>query len=303
MQNKELDEKQIDLLINVINLSSNIIKKDINDKKDKLNSVIKQLTNKTIDNMTPFQIENEINSINKNTNIPAIIRNELVGEFIKYNQLENYQKDIQDKLKEINKLKSANMSSEEKEKVSKILKGFFTENDGVEIKKGITDLRAVVKSTNTVKKINDKINRLNNELINRGILTNLGSQKNKKDKKQSNLEYKIYKLNKKKIKEESKQKIIMIKREEMIKKRNIKLSKLTQKYAKYVLEAKSQKKIDRLSKKLNKLKAKPIKLKSARRILFKEKIISLFTKKGEYDFRSWSKRRIDDYNKKSGKSL
>jgi len=303
VQNKELDEKQIDLLINVINLSSNIIKKDINDKKDKLNSVIKQLTNKTIDNMTPFQIENEINSINKNTNIPAIIRNELVGEFIKYNQLENYQKDIQDKLKEINKLKSANMSSEEKEKVSKILKGFFTENDGVEIKKGITDLRAVVKSTNTVKKINDKINRLNNELINRGILTNLGSQKNKKDKKQSNLEYKIYKLNKKKIKEESKQKIIMIKREEMIKKRNIKLSKLTQKYAKYVLEAKSQKKIDRLSKKLNKLKAKPIKLKSARRILFKEKIISLFTKKGEYDFRSWSKRRIDDYNKKSGKSL
>jgi len=66
--------------------------------------------------------------------------------------------------------------------------------------------------------------------------------------------------------------------------------------------------MENLNNKIEKLKNKDIKMKSANRILFEQRIISIFKnksvdEKGNADYRSWVEKRVDYLNNKAGRSL
>ena len=245
---------------------------------------------------------------------------------------------------ELIKMKNNPNKAVENYEIGKVLNNFFTVHSnpsyGINsnIKNGESGFHRIVSSTFTYNKISDKIDKLNAKL---SKLPNNNFNPETHPiilPKSERIKWDLEILERKKQKEEDKRKLIMLKREDAIMERSKEISKLEAKrelklkkmqgkingrnnlFSKAIDKVSSAKLVssfkknldevtmENLNNKIEKLKNKDIKMKSANRILFEQRIISIFKnksvdEKGNADYRSWVEKRVDYLNNKAGRSL
>ena len=229
---------------------------------------------------------------------------------------ENDADEIEDLINNINAIRSNTSLSEEIkfERLNQIISPFFKEYENeydssfesVAIKNGESQFKKIIKTTSTYAKLSKKIDKLEQKAA---VLSakNISKGSKKLYRRQERTFYKIRDLKNKQVAVKSKQKIIMLKRQEMINKKNVKISKLEaraelyNKWGKSYLAAPLEAKIDQL-------KTKKVKVKAPGLLLLKERVIDFIKKKtfdenGNYDYRSWEERRATELEKKSGRKL
>lgn len=326
MKNDELNIQQIKILADVMEFSSNMLEKEKNDMTNILVGVMHDLDiefpigKDGNEEITSDVLKSNVNNIAYNPNVPNNVKKQLLESWSKYIEYSAYYKKISDTMKLLNGLnisnkpswhdmeqkerdeantKWSNMSSSEKEVIKKGLSELFTSHNNSEIKKGESSLMKIISTTNTSKKISSKIEKLNEKISSLELQEKFG---NNSKYKISKIDKKINKLKIKDIRESNKRTIIMIKREEVLKKRNDKIAKAQAKMDYYTTVKPNERKKKKFEQKVENLKMDKIKMKSGNRILFKERVISLFSRK-DNDPRHWTEERLAKLSNKAGRSL
>ena len=226
---------------------------------------------------------------------------------------------------------------QETEEIKKIIAPFFKKYDisnseALSINNEESVFERVINSTDTYKKMSDKIKELEAKAAEVEIHNMLNPKKKKDNIYEEQLENAKITRNVLNDREKILNQIVTIKQNEAVDKRINKISKLEAKrnYRKAKLNGivfkeegllnKVKNKLtskttffDNLNKvlvekydnKINELKTKEIKPKGANRILMEQRVVSMFTKKkydkdGNFDYRHWATRRLSELKEKSG---
>lgn len=182
-----------------------------------------------------------------------------------------------------------------------------TTNSIVDIKKGESQFNEIMSKTKIYGKYQAQIDELEKQ-----IQTIIGKRNinvnNKESMLEKDLKYRVGRLKNKQLSMSNQQKIIMIYRQNAISKRNAKVAKMDAKVQ--TATTKGHNVREKFYKwRLERLKKKDVKVKSARSILFKERFIDFVTKVSRYDEhgnidnRTWDQRRLDKIEKKSKRKL
>lgn len=262
-------------------------------------------------------LENAVNTIIENDGeVSKSIIIDLETKKKKYAKLVNDKIEVELILNRIRKVREDPDIDEEKKfsKIQEITNPFFNSYENsygavdvtVDIKNGESQFKKIMKETDKYDKLSKKIEELEQKsaiLTARNVIkTNLSYKED-----MNVLNNKISKLKTKKIKENSKQKVIMLVRQEKIDKKNKKISKLEAK-AKYAKANAKPDKFKKINKRIEKLKNKNIFMMPAPVILFQQSVMSAFSESvflsdGRLDERTWAERRIEDLEQKSHKKL
>ena len=182
----------------------------------------------------------------------------------------------------------------------------ITTNSVVDIKKGESHFKDVISKTKIYGKHQAQIDEMEAQ-----IQEIIGERNIKGIKKESlvekDLKKRVSQLRKKQTTMSNQQKIVMIHRQSAISKRNAKVAKTEQKLNTAIDKGHNLRQ-KYYESRLESLKKKKVRVKSARSILFKEKFIAFITKRkynehGNFERRSWDKRRLDALEKKSKRKL
>lgn len=296
------DEKRLVEMTKVFNDILDFTKEALNKQDNLLNKEVNSLQNM----VNRYVANGEV--------VPKTIQNSLNQKKNQIQKIQNSIISVESIIEEIKNEKiSANTTSEKIKNIQGQMKNFFgvykykdqTLENEVDLQKGESQFERIIKDTDTYAKLSGKIDALN-EKASLISLKMAAKGKEMSNSKQVNFDYKVKLLRNKQIRISSAQKIIMLKRQQYINKRNKKISKLEAK--KTYFEAKSDVgKTEEYERKINNLRTKKIRGYGAKTILLKQAFIGLFHKKydkdGNIDYRSWQERRLAALEKKAGKSL
>ena len=296
------DEKRLEEMTKVFNDILDFTKEALNKQDNLLNKEVNSLQNM----VNRYVANGEV--------VPKTIQNSLNQKKNQIQKIQNSIISVESIIEEIKNEKiSANTTSEKIKNIQGQMKNFFgvykykdqTLENEVDLQKGESQFERIIKDTDTYAKLSGKIDALN-EKASLISLKMAAKGKEMSNSKQVNFDYKVKLLRNKQIRISSAQKIIMLKRQQYINKRNKKISKLEAK--KTYFEAKSDVgKTEEYERKINNLRTKKIRGYGAKTILLKQAFIGLFHKKydkdGNIDYRSWQERRLAALEKKAGKSL
>lgn len=334
---RDLRKELSDINYVVDNVTRDLRRQNLEDKKNRIKIIFDKRIRLETDptkrsilseyrNNEIKKLDNRINNLNKYSSCTDVQRQDYIDKVNdKINEIVNspiktYEEQLQDSILIVKPL------------FTKYKNNYAGSNEEVKQYNGESTFSYIMKSTETYAKLGNQIDQLESKLaaIN---AENKAKGKDLYDTKQQlkgevsrnqMLPYRIRDMQKKKAAINSEQRLIMLKRQQVIDKKNYQISRLESKSEQLKRRSAFKARIWVTDLKIKALKRKPIFLKTPRSIILSEKIKDSFLRKaafqqnvynengelihkrGDMDYRTWQERaveRMEEENKERGKSL